>query len=143
MILSGYDREILHIVIEDLEDLFSEFGGVEYKGSKLRKSSSTLNMLLIENSLLKAYKIIYGKMSSPVIAAPNLDLYLDADEDRKIVCAVAGGATFLTHEVALIILGGAGNTNFYHAEDYKFNFTSYLNGTSFFSMVIEYPEKLL
>jgi len=41
-----------------------------------------------------AYKLLGSKESSK-ITAPNLDLYLDADREYKIICGIAGGATFV------------------------------------------------
>jgi len=129
------ERESIKIVLEDLEDLYSEFGGFFYKGSKLRKASATLNMLLIENELLMAYKLLFGKESSPIITAPNLDLYLDSDRENKIVCGIAGGATFVFSIISLIILGGKRELSYqpeYPPEEYKLNLSKYLEGSSFY-----------
>ncbi len=129
------ERESIKIVLEDLEDLYSEFGGFFYKGSKLRKASATLNMLLIENELLLAYKIIYGKESSPIIIAPNMDLYIDDDKENKIICGIAGGATFFFAIISLVMLGGKRELSYqpaYPPVEYKLNLSRYLEGSSFY-----------
>lgn len=41
------------------------------------------------------YELLGSKESPPKITAPNLDLFLDADRENKIVFGIAGGAMFV------------------------------------------------
>jgi hypothetical protein len=101
--MNEQSKEIITIVKEDLLDLFQDFGGDDYIDSRIRKSASTLNMLLIENNLKNAYRLMYGNLAKIKIVSPSLDLFVKYDTDNKIVNAVAGGAHLKGIHYALAI----------------------------------------
>ena len=95
--------EVIRIVQEDLNDLFEDFGGDDYIDSRIRKASSTLNMLLIENNLSRAYKLAFGMLAEIRVKSPSLEVFMNHDPNNTIVNGLAGGAHLKGIQYALYI----------------------------------------
>lgn len=98
----------LKTVLEDLNDLFDEFNTDIFQDSRIRKSSATLNLLLIEGILLRAWRFAVSNITTPYIVAASLNPFIENDPQKTIEMAMAGGAHLngIFYALPMITKGG-------------------------------------
>ena len=102
MSLTEHDRTLLDIVASDLEFLREEWDN-DVDDHSLRRSSTLLRRLLVENDLQRAWKLA-GFDGQPTIKASTLADMLRTFPASKIRFASAGGATFKGVEVRAVMI---------------------------------------
>ena len=97
-------KELSKFVLEDLELLFEDFGGTTFQDKRIRNASAILNKLFNEDNLMRAWRFNVGSMTVPMLIAPRLEYFIEADTYKQITHAIAGGATLEGAEYALAIV---------------------------------------
>ena len=124
------EKQLCKIVLEELEILNDDFNKDEFQDSRIRNASSILNKLLNEDNLMKAWRINFGK-TFPIVTAPRLEVFINADLKKKLIHGLAGGANFQGIYYALTIFNEGPSPIEIHDDkinphEYKYKLDDYL-----------------
>ena len=86
------DKSLVETVVSDLEYLGNTWGS-RVDDNTLRRGSTQLRLLLIDNTLQKAWKAV-GFQREPIIIAPRLETLLDSVPSDYLLFAQAGGGNY-------------------------------------------------
>jgi len=91
--------DLFETVVSDIEYIENTWNG-KVSNHTLRRGSTILRMLLVQNDLQKAWKAI-GFSGEPHIIAPRLESILDVNNEKLIYFGLAAGGEYDGVELAL------------------------------------------
>jgi hypothetical protein len=122
------NNELLRVVVSDLDHLANTWNQKSVSDDDLRRGSAQLRHLLIEGTLLRAWRA-KGFDKQPTILAPRLESCLK--DHASIMIAVAGGGEYEGLQGALAVVRKHGSEAQTQNDDditYPFKLTKFVTG---------------